>query len=288
MSKLNSVHAPTMEPNSHFRLLSLPREIRNAIYLAKIHTPRDPPDSPDRAGPRLEKCDTEWDRAVHYPIGPSSWPSHVSLIQCNRQVRSETLEILNGERRRLTCRLDCMLKGLALWPTWISYPGLAHTIDHLEMNFRLFDVRDGGYLFWGDGGPGVMFAPLFWMLNHFVHHGPQFIYTGPLRHTPRLRTLMINISYEDRTRPEYELSHHQKTIDRDRIARMVAGMVERVAEKGVLVGKIERIGVRWEDHESIVNTGTFEPSEEVGEEWERYGFHWGCDPSLTPSLKERK
>lgn len=271
-----------MNANSHFRLLSLPREIRNAIYIAAIHTPRDPPDSPDEAGSRYKKEFTNiWNRAVYYPTGPSSWPSHVSLILCNRQVRSEILEILNRESRRLTCQLDCMLKQRALWPTWISYPGLPQTIDHLEMNLRLFDVGDGGTLFWGSGGPGVMFAPLFSMLNHFIHHGPQFIYTGPRRHVPRLETLMINISYEDRTNFEHELSDHQRTRYRGRIFRMFACMLKMVAYHGVLVGKIERIGVRWGDRESVVETGSFGRAEGVSEEWERNGFHWGCDPSLT-------
>ena len=286
--ELNSVYAPTMKPNDHFRLLSLPREIRNAIYIATIHAPRDTPNSPDEAGPRYKtRCSTIWNRSVYYPIGPSSWPSHVSLIQCNRQVRSETLEILNRERRRSTCRLDCMLERLALWPTWISYPGLPQTIDHLEMNLRLFDVRDGRNLLWGRRGPGAMFVPLFWMLNHFIHHGPQFIYTGPLRHTPRLETLMIHISYEDRTRSGRELSDHRqsaqrRTVDKREIFRTFAGIVNMLACNGVLAGKIERIGVRWEDHVSIVETGLFKPSEEVGEDWERFGFRWGCDPSLTP------
>ena len=282
MSKLNRVHPP-MEPDSHFRFLSLPQELRNAIYIATIHTPRDPPDSPDEAGSRYRKaCKSLWNRAVYYPISPSSWPSHISLVLCNRQVRSEILEILNHERRRLTCRLDCMFKLHALWPTWISYPGLPQNIDHLEMNFRLFDVYHGGGLFWGDGGPGVMFAPLFSMLNHFIHHGPQFIYTGPVRREPRLETLMINISYEDRTKSEHELSDDKRANIRRKIFNNVARNVEMVARKGVLVGKIERIGVRWEDFEFTVETGSYQRTEGVGEEWERYGFHWGCDPSLTP------
>ena len=271
-----------MEPTDHFRLLSLPREIRDAIYSAIVHTPRDLPDSPDEAGPRLKrKCATIWNRAVYYPIGPSSWPAHVALIQCSRQVRSETLEVLNRENRRLTCRLDCMLKRLALWPTWISYPGLPQNIDNLEMTFRLFDVRDGGNLCRGRDGPGSMFVPLSWILNNFIHHGPQFIHTGPLTHTPRLESLMINISYEDRTWSEHELSDHQRSVDRHNIFENVARMVETVARHGVLVGKIDWIGVRWEEHESLFLTGPFEPREEVGEEWARYGFYWGCDPSLT-------
>ncbi|CAF9907341.1 MAG: hypothetical protein HETSPECPRED_007104 [Heterodermia speciosa] len=274
-----------METSDHFRLLSLPREIRDAIYLATIHTPRDPPDSPDEAGPRFKSgCATMWNRTVYYPIGPSSWPSHVSLILCNRQVRSETLEILNRESSRLTCRLDCMQRSIDLWPTWISYPGLPQTIDHLEMNLRLFNVYRGTGLFGGDGGPGLIFAPLFALLNRFIHHGPQFMYTGPLRHPPRLETLMINISYEGRTKFDHELSDHERTPHRLNIFRVIAGMLYRVAGKGLLVGKIQRIGVRWEDHESVFETGTFEPSEEVDEEWNQYGFHWGCDPSLTSSL----
>ena len=276
-----------MEPGSHSSFLSLPRELRNAIYIATIHAPRDPPDSPDEAGSRYkEDCSSYWNRAVYYPIGPSSWPSHVSLALCNRQVRFEILEILNSERKRLTCRLDCMLKQHALWPTWISYPGLPQKIHHLEMNFRLFDVYDGGGLFWGCGGPGVMFAPLFLTLNHFIHHGPQFIYTGPVRREPRLETLMINISYEDRTKFEYEQSDRERMRSKHNIFMNVAGNLNAVARKGVLVGKVERIGVRWGCFESTVETGSFQRTEGVGEEWERYGFRWGCDPSLTPGLNE--
>ncbi|KAL8797766.1 MAG: hypothetical protein Q9195_000118 [Heterodermia aff. obscurata] len=284
MSKLVSFDAPTMEPNDHFRLLSLPPEIRNAIYVAAIHTQRDPPDSPDEAGPRLKEEDTSgWNRAVYYPIGPSSWPTHVSLILCNRQVRSEVLDILNRQSRGLTCRLDCILKGLALWPTWTSYPGLPQKIDHLEMNFRLFDVRSGRDPFWGNGGPGMMLAPLFWMLNHFIHHGPQFIYTGPLRHKPRLDTLIINISYQDRIKYDHGLSNRVRIKNyKSRIPIAIADMIDTVARRGVLVGQIERIGVRCGDYESIFETGKFEPSENVGERWEQYGFHWGCDPSLAP------
>ena len=62
---------------------------------------------------------------------------------------------------------------------------------------------------------------------------------------------------------------------------MFACMLKMVVYHGVLVGKIERIGVRWGDRESIVETGSFGRAEGVSEEWERNGFHWGCDPSLT-------
>ena len=132
-----------------------------------------------------------------------------------------------------------MLKEFTLWPTCILFPGLPQIMRHLEMDLRLVDVRNGSNHLRGDG-PGKMFKLLFQLLNRFIHPGPQFIYTGPLRYKIRLENLMINVIYIHGT----GIYRRPSLRDRDHIFNYLVSFITQVATAGLLRGRISRIGVR--------------------------------------------
>lgn len=61
--------------------------------------------------------------------------------------------------------------------------------------------------------------------------------------------------------------------------------LSEVNKMGLLTGKIERIGARWEGCERMMETGHVAPSECVNSVRGRYGFRWGVNPSLTRPLE---
>ena len=263
----------------HSRLLGLPREIRNEIYKLLFQSSNHRPVSPEEAGPRFKDIG-----CVLYPLDSPTPANYAPLLQCSRQLRSEVLEHLESKQDGVY-RLDCMLNAYQLWPTWITFPGLARNMRHVEMEFRLFDVGDGGGLFWGCGGPGMAFKPLFRLLNRFIHHGPQFYYTGPLSYEVRLESLRIDVVFVDR----YEDKHTGDTRteddhdwDRKRVFRSIASNINLVARLGLLTGKISKITVRLKDFERVIETEEFKPQEHVPKDWDAYGYHWAVEPVRLP------
>lgn len=135
---------PTTEIESHF--LSLPREIRDLIYTALLQSPNSPPSSPEEAGPRLRKS------GVLYSVEQIPEVLYAALLRCNRQISAEFHECLFACQSIQGLRLDCMIKGYAVWPTWISFPfPEARNIGNIDVDLRLFDVGDGCGQFFGDG-----------------------------------------------------------------------------------------------------------------------------------------
>ena len=218
----------------------------------------------------------------------------------------EVRELFDLQQRDqpLIHRLDCVLQDLTLFPNWVMLPTPPQTMQHLEMDLRLFDVDPGPAFLWGDGGPGMMFEPLFELLNRFVHHGYHFFYTQPFEHRIQLESLTINMLYIDsemHKTPEnigiqgrklfkkekarkkvLEEKDHQKLREkvekeRKRIFSSIAGHLRVVATLGLLTGKISKIGIRYGALEETFATDRYEPSEEVSEEWRMYGFCWGIE-----------
>jgi len=279
-------------------LLSLPREIRNNVYWGLLELPNETPISPDAAGPRfstVRERGSSWGPRILYPLDTRPNMAYAGLLQCNRQLRAECLEVwrLRHTSKGQTHRLDCMSKGQTLWPTWILFPGPQHTMQRLEMDFRLCGVGSGIGYFGGDGSPGRAFRPLFELLNRFVHHGPQFIYAQPLQNNIRLERLMINILPMDRMKDDEfapdssddNSDEKLRTRVRERIFLHIKMRLKQVAAQGLLTGKIANIGVRSGHLEAVIPTEKYKPSDTVNSVWDEWGFHCGVDATATKPAK---
>lgn len=135
---------PTTETKPHF--LSMSREIRALIYTALLQSPNSPPLSPEDAGRGFGKS------GILYSDKQVPDVCYAALLRCNRQVSTEFHESVFACQSIPDLKLDCMVKGYAVWPTWISplYPE-PRKIGNLDLDLRLFDVGNGGGQFWGDG-----------------------------------------------------------------------------------------------------------------------------------------
>jgi hypothetical protein len=75
----------------------------------------------------------------------------------------------------LSYKLDVMFfQERELWPTWLCIPSLAEQVDRVEVTFRIFEPRrDNGSAFvGGDGSPPQIYWCFYFLLEHFLAHGP--------------------------------------------------------------------------------------------------------------------
>lgn len=170
-------------------------------------------------------------------------------------------------------KLDCMVKDYAVWPTWISplYPE-SQSIGNLDVDLRLFDVGNGGGQFWGDGGVGLIFKPLFQLLNGFFHHGPRFFGSKSKNGVPgrniHVNTLCMTLIHE---RPG---ERYNPLYDQKRICGSCWSALLLVADSGLLLGKVKMLQLCWGDEIREVEVKGTGEGRNVAE-WDRYEFHWG-------------
>ncbi|KAL8684827.1 MAG: hypothetical protein Q9218_008118 [Villophora microphyllina] len=266
-----------MIPPTLSTFLNLPREIRDNIYLSVLHTPLSP------------TCQTHFIRSAKHRPG-IAYPSTthtpcLSLLLCSHQIRSETLHVLAIQQRvnsdKVIHRLDCTVRYLILHPSWTLFPAPPTDMKHLEVDLRFFNVEHVGGLFWGCGGPSMIFKPLFELLNRFVHHGYQFFCSPSLSSQPHLESLIINLTWVNEDNFDYKIPMRRILESREQAFKFVSSHLGQIVRMGLLTGKVERIGARYGDMEDIEETAGFEAGSEVGKEWNQWGFHWGVDPSFT-------
>ncbi|KAL8856849.1 MAG: hypothetical protein Q9178_006566 [Gyalolechia marmorata] len=276
-------------------LFTLPREIRDDIYNLLLNWPNDPPDSPAAAGLRYrEVVGTFGDRSVFYPPPTLYCEPASALSQCSSQIRQELYELVtNGNlTKSMTYELDVMLKGCMTWPTWTNLPYPVRKMEHLQANLRLFDIKDGASLFWGAGGPGLVFVVLFSLLNRLLHHGPRFIHNEGEVRGLEVDLLTINMlpGYGEVLRPDDERFENdpdpvqkcQDYIKRDhaRIHMNVCSLLHAVISQGLLSEKVRtvrvRLGRKMEEYRVLPGSPHVEPRDE----WKRWGFVWGVDHKM--------
>ncbi|KAL8942511.1 MAG: hypothetical protein Q9216_001612 [Gyalolechia sp. 2 TL-2023] len=285
-------------------LCALPREIRDEIYASVLSVPAAPPVSPADAGVRyMEKV--KWrsrDRNIFYPLPSTCSGPTPALSHCNRLLRQELYELITNHRitRSATYELDVMLQGCRLWPTWTKLPYPAANMEHLEVNLRIFDVRRGGGLFWGCGGPGLAFVVLFRALDRLLHHGPRFLYKKGAIQSLDIDTLTINVlhgygtvarptdkGFKDREDPELRctrlVEHNQ-----EKIYQNICTHLYSVVRAGLLSGKVQTLNIRDGDKVESYTTNGVTPNFMPCERWKRYGFVWGVDEKMEAEKVESR
>lgn len=151
------------------------------------------------------------------------------MLVCNHQMNFEVRELLaryDTSQHGLDCKLDLMIRGAHVWPTWTLLPGPINHIRNLEVEMRIFDDYNGSQ-FLVDGGSGSIFRPLFHLLSDLFHHGPQFVYRGPFERQLHVDTMQFTI---DVSKSSTEDDSIQLVWLKLRMMASVEGLSSRVSE----------------------------------------------------------
>lgn len=249
------------DQESQLSLLSLPREIRDQIYLELIHTsPKaSAPASPVQAGPRVEKRNAH-ELSFFYLTGVPSQQACQNLLLSNRQISQEVRQL-----GPLDFHLDVMVEFFSnqgsktrVWPTWISYPGPMDSVRELQIDIGLprLDLvsEDRGFPhLWA-----FVYYPLFQLLSRFFYRGSGSVSEGPLPRKVHVGTLKVTVASRDDPRKRgYKPS--RLAILPVQMAESVFGYLTRIADAGIFAGQISRIIVCDVMHEREVKSAKLPP-----------------------------
>lgn len=174
-----------------FRFLDLPRELRDRIYAIVLTSERRPPASPEECGQRWRDVDASAMSICSVPNGPELYrdiwyedqPVAIActgLLSCTRQISQEMVRAIERQNTAgkggLQCRLDCMVRGERLWPTWIALPVPVKYIRYLEFDVRDFNINDTngqGAKWMVNAGGGVVVSNLLKLVGQFITRGSQ-------------------------------------------------------------------------------------------------------------------
>ena len=98
-----------MSQVNHLSLLTLPREIRDSIYVALLCLPNTPPSSPRDAG--IGKYEHN---SIYLSAERFQGHQNINLLLCNRQINAEFSYILKTNGAAKHIKLDCMVEGVRI------------------------------------------------------------------------------------------------------------------------------------------------------------------------------
>lgn len=178
--------------------LTLPRELRDEIYISLLlQSKLPPPASPSEAGPlrKLAQFPFFIHQRMYYTDTLPPIPS-LSLLSCCRQTRREVQATLGrkdlAERRRATVyELDCMVQDSNAWPTWTRLPGSLARVHMLEVNLRFFPSRAGRR-----PADGFRFRPVLYLLQRLLLYGARFCSAEARCPEIRIEVLVLSVARE--------------------------------------------------------------------------------------------
>ncbi|CZR63382.1 uncharacterized protein PAC_13279 [Phialocephala subalpina] len=174
-------------------LFTIPRELRDAILghvvYAAINLPT--PTAPFDESTRTEILDLDsqsWGhgKSVKY-LKSSSRLGHFPTLIVNRQIRAETLDLLEKLPNKHSYKMDLMLiNETDIWATWLSVPLIANRVDEVYVSFRNVGIATNEFneeyqhemyagkslLRGGCGGPPYLTWCLYDLLERFLRYGP--------------------------------------------------------------------------------------------------------------------
>ncbi|KAL9130251.1 MAG: hypothetical protein Q9175_007068 [Cornicularia normoerica] len=292
-SKISRMSSDQVTPTTtRHNLLTLPREIRDEIYLTVLQSPSEPPRCPEYAGSRFAGfgSEPEQQKIVFYPTNVYPRYACQSLQACNHQVNIEVREVLarhDSSKQGLDFKLDLMIQDCRIWPTWTLLPGPITHIRNLEVEMRMFDGCHGSQ-FGGDGGPGAIFRPLFHLLSGLFHHGPQFIYKGPFQRQLRVDTMIFTICrrgvLEGQPHDERDARGLYSVLSiSNRISQSVWLKLRMIASCGTLLGRVSKLKLNTGEDVKEFPVPNRKMAQGMVDHWDSYGYHWGIE---TPSEED--
>ncbi|KAM0280579.1 hypothetical protein ACHAQH_004024 [Verticillium albo-atrum] len=168
-------------------LLSIAPELRDLILeevlrLPEREAPANPSASQDRKRRKYRddmRCSDGHDIWVKQKSFLAAAQETPAIMLVNRQLHDEAIAVL--ARTKMHYRLDVMyVKECGLWPTWLSVPRLAHHVESIYVQFRIFDPpanvnddwRNPRQFLGGDGVPPMIVWNFFAMIKDYLLHGP--------------------------------------------------------------------------------------------------------------------
>jgi len=169
--------------------LNLPRELRDMVYIYFLEARGSAPPSPSFAGPRIFRLDRVHEDAALIPQKDIAYPVSIpqsnvhALLQVNRKVRSEVLELAEKRDKRsrpLSAELDVMATGYVLYPLWTRLPVLTsnNSVLNVTVNVRIFSPEAFRTRHGPPQLPGMAYYSFLALLNQFVTCGPAFTSLG--------------------------------------------------------------------------------------------------------------
>ncbi|KXT06783.1 hypothetical protein AC578_7160 [Pseudocercospora eumusae] len=207
--------------------LGLPREMRDMIYGYLLDEKRQRPVHPGHAGARSPNSPISG-QTIHFEA-KSPKPALLQLKLCCQQILGEVRDILSQHCVDVgagQARLDIMIKGSSVWPTWILLPVTPHLNPVIQVDLRIFEVTGFGNEF----STGA-YRALWSLFNLLVFNGPCFIYSRELPRPLAIERLRFDIMMCFPTSVDDLFGTYKDVFDR----------LERLAYDNVGLGHISSI-----------------------------------------------
>ena len=267
------------------RLLLLPYELRMTIFEYAVegerHPPGEPRESLDRTYEQLYKI------KVLYPKTFSTLNS--ALLRISRQCHHEFQALLNRQPHLQIpiCKLDLMVNGLGVWPTWTLPPRLKSSEEYdLDVELRLFDVVEVDPLFLVDtcpgtnGYPGLLSQPFLVILNRILHYGPQLSQPDPNAEGMRIRKLKMNMHHcvTDCDGP-CEM-YWGRSLTPYWMFTTLSGFMAILEGEGLLFGKVAEMElISRAIRQRVIIPVSTQGEGEIPRGWAPKGHSWGPSPN---------
>ena len=245
--------------------LSLPREIRDLIYVRVLSIESSPLKAPAYAESRRGVFIPERAQAVlkiFYPLTSSSYPCQ-SFVECNQQISREVGEMTDHLATRSepsVAKLHVMVDANHCWPTWVRCPGRVERLHELQVDVQLWrTMMDLDLLQF------QIIKPLFILINQSVYNGPRFLSLDMSGRKTRVDRCTIKISWPGTW---FNLCTWEQCVNNlvgDMAAIACDGALSRYIARIIFCSEYERIG------NQEVNC---DYPEERKRRWEDYGFYW--------------
>lgn len=259
--------------------LSLPRELRDQIYLDVLKSESTQPESPQSAWPREEVIIYGGQR-IYYPLHPDTNPFR-SLLGCRRQIRTEVQQLydhLESGHALPLFKLDVLVDGNFSWPTWILCPGRSEHVQDLQVDLRIF--HNGYHRSSYDQDATLAIRPLFLLLNQFMFHGSNFLCKGLPTRSTNVEACTVNILPGE---SDYKIGG--LAADEGIINSLFndSGML---AFHGALSSSIQSIRFRSQPRIGDIQIDE-RASQDQREHWARHGFYCCIQPE-SPVIQDNE
>jgi len=240
----------------------LPKDVRDIMYLYVIESPiiTNLPASTDA----LQESHIIYPHEFPTPVC-----SHLFLV-CH-QVNSEVTTLITHNNKGYQYKLDCMIQGCTIWPIWVEFPTPPKHVQNFEVSIHILSYTSG--VFREVGEPGLLWKPLFQLLNQFFHHGPQFFYNGKLKYSMQVNTMSINMTMDG-------ISDKWTKLE---IPDTACRFLGNIVEFGFLCGKVGKLTLcangevqnEWKIDEVAP---VIQQHQQRIDDWVEYGYVWGPTP----------